>query len=95
MPITNYMILIFILIIPSLIISQDKNNEISEYDKLNIPLGIALNHIQNTQIDSLLENDYFYEINKKHNATLGRDSVPKLQADISKITLLLRKPHTT
>ena len=91
MPITNYMILIFILIIPSLIISQDKNNEISEYDKLNIALNSALNHIENTQIDSLLQNDYFHQINKKHNATLGRDSDPKLQTDISKITLLLRK----
>ena len=91
MSITNYMISIFMLIIPSLIISQDKNNEISEYDKLNIPLASALNHIQNTQIDSLLENDYFYEINKKHNATLGRDSDPKLPTDISKIILFLRK----
>jgi peptidoglycan/xylan/chitin deacetylase (PgdA/CDA1 family) len=91
---TNYIIMILSLTIASFIVSQDVyagDDETKYHNKLSISVDLVPEHYEVNKIDSLLKNDHFHEINKKYATTLGRDSDPKLETDISKTTLLLRK----
>lgn len=78
--------IISLLIIATFLIAQELNTKFSipvdpnteEYDGID-------------KIGHLLKNDHFRTINKKYATTLGRNSDPKLEIDISRATLLLRK----